>query len=237
MEGYNLLMTIFTYEINTFDKPDQYVEDPSQPVLAVKFDYAEHHRYGIYSLQYDTPIHHSIKKEDPHVSRFTLAEFKNDEDDEWKERLYYVLDSFSVTEEDQDEIVDKIIEVFNREIGTLGSDNDPKILALSVDMKLTHFLVCQRELVARELRKRMLKRVRVVKDEEVEEDQYRESRKRRKIVGESDSCTICLEEFGAENDDVFCMPCSHVFHGKECIEKWLRENDNCPVCRFQLHVC
>ncbi|KAL6218653.1 hypothetical protein ACLB2K_011863 [Fragaria x ananassa] len=82
----------------------------------------------------------------------------------------------------------------------------------------------------------MLKRARVVKDEEIEENQYRERRKRRKIVGESESCSICLEEFVTEKDGVFCMPCSHAFHGKECIEKWLRENDDCPICRFQLHV-
>ncbi|KAK9942331.1 hypothetical protein M0R45_008002 [Rubus argutus] len=250
MEGYNLLMTLFNYEINTFDKPNQYVEDPSQVVLAVKFDYSEHHKYYIdYTFSQDNtniPIHHSIKKEESEINRFTLADFKSDEDGEWKEYLYDTLGTLKVDEEDQGEIVDHIIAGLNREIGTLGSNNDRKILALSVDIRLTHTMVCQRELVAREVRKSMLKRVRMVKEEEAEEDQYCGERKKRRKVVETDdgvcmpysseSCTICLEEFGAETDDVVCMPCSHAFHGKECIEKWLRENDHCPVCRFQLHV-
>lgn len=51
--------------------------------------------------------------------------------------------------------------------------------------------------MARKLRKKMLERVRVVKDEEAKKYQYYGVRKKmRKVVDESESCIICLEEFG-----------------------------------------
>ncbi|KAJ9187086.1 hypothetical protein P3X46_002582 [Hevea brasiliensis] len=49
-------------------------------------------------------------------------------------------------------------------------------------------------------------------------------------VGDSESCTICLEqllEFAAS------MPCGHVFHGS-CILNWLEKSHYCPVCRFEM---
>lgn len=76
----------------------------------------------------------------------------------------------------------------------------------------------------------------MVKDEEIEENQYRERRMWHKIVGECESCCICLEEFLVEKDGVFCIPCLHMFHDNDCIKKWLRENDDCVICCSQLHV-
>nr|KJB80184.1 hypothetical protein B456_013G085200 [Gossypium raimondii] len=45
-------------------------------------------------------------------------------------------------------------------------------------------------------------------------------------------CIACLEQLkvGAE---AYRMPCSHIFHG-DCIEKWLKQNHYCPICRFEM---
>ncbi|XP_022137468.1 E3 ubiquitin-protein ligase CIP8-like [Momordica charantia] len=43
-------------------------------------------------------------------------------------------------------------------------------------------------------------------------------------------CAICLDEIecGAVG-----MPCSHIYH-RNCIVKWLQQNNLCPLCRFQM---
>ncbi|XP_051129313.1 uncharacterized protein LOC127250196 [Andrographis paniculata] len=45
-----------------------------------------------------------------------------------------------------------------------------------------------------------------------------------------ESCSICLEVMRGKATR---MPCSHLFHG-DCIKKWLRMSNCCPVCRFEL---
>lgn len=54
--------------------------------------------------------------------------------------------------------------------------------------------------------------------------------------GESDDdqCVVCLEEWEA-SESAKEMPCKHRFHGN-CIEKWLKINGSCPVCRFEMPV-
>ncbi|CAA2974286.1 E3 ubiquitin- ligase RING1-like [Olea europaea subsp. europaea] len=47
-------------------------------------------------------------------------------------------------------------------------------------------------------------------------------------------CPICLTEFEV-NGDVKEMPCKHKFHSG-CIDKWLRVNGSCPVCRYIMPV-
>jgi hypothetical protein len=44
-------------------------------------------------------------------------------------------------------------------------------------------------------------------------------------------CSICLSNF-EENDGLVILPCDerHAFH-EECIGKWLRKNNNCPLCQ------
>ncbi|KAK8716181.1 hypothetical protein V6N13_043499 [Hibiscus sabdariffa] len=48
--------------------------------------------------------------------------------------------------------------------------------------------------------------------------------------GRGGDCSIFLEEFKEEEEGSEIM-CEHVFHSG-CVEKWLRINRSCPVCRF-----
>ncbi|KAH7570136.1 hypothetical protein JRO89_XS05G0051500 [Xanthoceras sorbifolium] len=77
--------------------------------------------------------------------------------------------------------------------------------------------------------KRMLKRVRVVGDEE-SDGGNKESKKKRR--SESENCSICLEEVEVGSYGT-SMPCSHVFHG-DCIVEWLKQSHYCPVCRYEM---
>ena len=44
-----------------------------------------------------------------------------------------------------------------------------------------------------------------------------------------ESCSVCLEDF-KEGDTIKKLNCNHIFH-KDCLEPWLNENNNCPMCR------
>ncbi|KAH0726573.1 hypothetical protein KY284_002438 [Solanum tuberosum] len=47
-------------------------------------------------------------------------------------------------------------------------------------------------------------------------------------------CAICLGEYIA-GETLRCIPeCEHCFH-VECVDKWLKINSSCPVCRNSLH--
>ncbi|XP_057616454.1 E3 ubiquitin-protein ligase RLIM-like [Chionomys nivalis] len=50
--------------------------------------------------------------------------------------------------------------------------------------------------------------------------------------GENDAsktCTICITEY-TEGDTLRALPCSHEYH-VHCIDRWLWENNSCPICR------
>ncbi|XP_057615816.1 E3 ubiquitin-protein ligase RLIM-like [Chionomys nivalis] len=50
--------------------------------------------------------------------------------------------------------------------------------------------------------------------------------------GENDAlktCTICITEY-TEGDTLRELPCSHEYH-VHCINRWLWENNTCPICR------
>jgi hypothetical protein len=47
-----------------------------------------------------------------------------------------------------------------------------------------------------------------------------------------DYCSICLDDFD-EKVILRKLICNHIFH-INCIEKWLSENTNCPMCRHEL---
>mmetsp|Transcript_9173 Transcript_9173/g.23553 ORF Transcript_9173/g.23553 Transcript_9173/m.23553 type:complete len:369 (-) Transcript_9173:112-1218(-) len=52
-------------------------------------------------------------------------------------------------------------------------------------------------------------------------------------IVESPSCSICLEDFEAENPIVKTKACKHVFH-RQCLKGWLQVNRTCPLCRQDL---
>ena len=45
-------------------------------------------------------------------------------------------------------------------------------------------------------------------------------------------CIICLEDFKNGNDVIY-IPCLHVFH-KDCLLKWFKGHNFCPICKFKL---
>jgi len=46
---------------------------------------------------------------------------------------------------------------------------------------------------------------------------------------EADICAVCHEDFH-ENDKVTRLPCKHEYH-KDCVFKWLKMHNICPICR------
>ncbi|PON66345.1 43kDa postsynaptic protein [Parasponia andersonii] len=56
--------------------------------------------------------------------------------------------------------------------------------------------------------------------------------KEREISGEDAVCCICLARY-ADNDELRELPCTHVFH-IECVDKWLKINASCPLCKTEL---
>ncbi|KAM7509459.1 hypothetical protein LguiA_019912 [Lonicera macranthoides] len=56
--------------------------------------------------------------------------------------------------------------------------------------------------------------------------------KERTISGEDALCCICLARY-TDNDELRELPCSHFFH-TECVDKWLKINASCPLCKFEI---
>ncbi|CAL5359058.1 unnamed protein product [Camellia sinensis] len=56
--------------------------------------------------------------------------------------------------------------------------------------------------------------------------------KERVISGEDAVCCICLAKY-AHNDELRELPCTHFFH-KECVDKWLKINALCPLCKGEV---
>ncbi|KZV53907.1 hypothetical protein F511_23672 [Dorcoceras hygrometricum] len=54
----------------------------------------------------------------------------------------------------------------------------------------------------------------------------------RAISGEDAACCICLAKY-LNNDELRELPCSHLFH-RECVDKWLRINASCPLCKAEV---
>lgn len=49
-----------------------------------------------------------------------------------------------------------------------------------------------------------------------------------------ESCPICLDDY-KPNDEIIKLPCDerHFFHS-HCIKDWLKNNNNCPMCKKEL---
>ncbi|CAI9755633.1 unnamed protein product [Fraxinus pennsylvanica] len=58
------------------------------------------------------------------------------------------------------------------------------------------------------------------------------TQKERLISGEDAICCICLAKY-LNNDDLRELPCSHLFH-RECVDKWLKINASCPLCKAEV---
>nr|XP_043606161.1 E3 ubiquitin-protein ligase At1g63170-like [Erigeron canadensis] len=56
--------------------------------------------------------------------------------------------------------------------------------------------------------------------------------KERVLSGEDAVCCICLAKY-ANNDELKELPCTHFFH-KDCVDKWLKINASCPLCKGEV---
>lgn len=56
--------------------------------------------------------------------------------------------------------------------------------------------------------------------------------KERLISGEDAICSICLGKY-QDNDELRELSCTHCFH-VECVDKWLKINASCPLCKHEI---
>ena len=49
-------------------------------------------------------------------------------------------------------------------------------------------------------------------------------------------CSICLEKIDYLNDIRFIQPCCDQVYHIDCIGKWVKENQSCPICKNTLLV-
>lgn len=49
-----------------------------------------------------------------------------------------------------------------------------------------------------------------------------------------DACSICLNKIET-NEYIRKLKCNHLFH-KKCVDKWLKKNQNCPMCRKTIEI-
>ena len=54
-----------------------------------------------------------------------------------------------------------------------------------------------------------------------------------KLAEDKRKCTICLEDY-KNNDDSIILPCIHIFHS-ECIRKWMKKKNICPICKSKIN--
>eukprot|EP00794_Sanderia_malayensis_P005334 gene5334-6003_t len=55
-----------------------------------------------------------------------------------------------------------------------------------------------------------------------------------KNSSENTRCVVCICDFESE-EMLRILPCSHEFHCR-CVDKWLKSNPTCPICRAVVHV-
>ncbi|XP_066390121.1 E3 ubiquitin-protein ligase At1g63170-like [Miscanthus floridulus] len=58
------------------------------------------------------------------------------------------------------------------------------------------------------------------------------TKKERVVSAEDAVCCICLTKYG-DDDELRELPCTHFFH-VQCIDKWLKINAVCPLCKTEI---
>ena len=48
-------------------------------------------------------------------------------------------------------------------------------------------------------------------------------------------CAICQDDCKIDKDIIRILKCKHFYHFK-CIDWWLNENNNCPLCKQQVLI-
>lgn len=49
---------------------------------------------------------------------------------------------------------------------------------------------------------------------------------------ETPNCSVCISDI-SKGEETLLLPCGHMYHSG-CVEPWLKKNNTCPVCRFEL---
>jgi hypothetical protein len=49
----------------------------------------------------------------------------------------------------------------------------------------------------------------------------------------NENCLICMEKYKIQEFKRLLPNCKHCFH-KKCIDKWLKKNASCPICRDKI---
>ena len=65
---------------------------------------------------------------------------------------------------------------------------------------------------------------------ELDEFQFKHLKKYSALKEEK--CPICLQKYKG-TDIIKEFPCKHIFH-KNCILKWLRKSNVCPLCKYDI---
>ncbi|CAN6210412.1 unnamed protein product [Urochloa humidicola] len=58
------------------------------------------------------------------------------------------------------------------------------------------------------------------------------TKKERVVSAEDAVCCICLTKYG-DDDELRELPCTHFFH-VHCVDKWLKINAVCPLCKTEI---
>ena len=65
---------------------------------------------------------------------------------------------------------------------------------------------------------------------ELDEFQFKHLKKYTAL--KEDKCPICLQKYKGP-DIIKEFPCKHIFH-KNCIFKWLKKSNKCPLCKYDI---
>ena len=65
---------------------------------------------------------------------------------------------------------------------------------------------------------------------ELDEFQFKHLKKYSAL--KEDKCPICLQKYKGA-DIIKEFPCKHIFH-KNCIFKWLKKSNKCPLCKYDI---